>query len=463
MDGEWYVNRQATRRMTIAELQRGPGSDRPPSTDRAVAGPHRQAVRRESRAARRRRQERSLSAALRPARLRRARDRRPDGGVALPLRPRLLTSPRTTSCVSTARSSSRMRDGQAVSSAGKPRAARRRGHRRVPRKMCRAGPGGTYRAVATRLPGDREGAARPVSGVGHAKRRPERHRAARTSARPSRPFVFAAWLNISNFRAVGTQDILTTIDGVPRIRHFLVDFTRSLGSGPFDGPKLGWEGNETSSPGSGRSAATSLTLGLATPAWMKETVPGSAGSGRVRQHGLRSRALDDRDPIPPFVNRLPDDAFWAARQVMAFTDDEIRAVVRTGQYSQPAEGWITATLIERRNRIGRAFFSRVLPLDHFRVAGGALVFDDLAVTYGFSTPRTYTIEWSGFDNATDKLTAEHGRGAAAAGGGTAARRRLVHRGARARRRPARCTSRCSCDDRPTASPWLASSERGRAK
>ena len=32
MDGEWYVNRQATRRMTTAELQRGPGGDRPPST-----------------------------------------------------------------------------------------------------------------------------------------------------------------------------------------------------------------------------------------------------------------------------------------------------------------------------------------------------------------------------------------------------------------------------------------------
>ena len=62
---------------------------------------------------------------------------------------------------------------------------------------------------------------------------------------------------------------------------------------------------------------------------------------------------------------MPDDAFWAARQVMAFTDDEIRAIVRTGQYSQPAEDWITATLIERRNRIGRTFFTKVLPLDHF--------------------------------------------------------------------------------------------------
>src|SRR5262245_35693747 len=32
MDGDWYVNRQVARRMTIAELQRGAGKDRPPAT-----------------------------------------------------------------------------------------------------------------------------------------------------------------------------------------------------------------------------------------------------------------------------------------------------------------------------------------------------------------------------------------------------------------------------------------------
>ena len=84
-------------------------------------------------------------------------------------------------------------------------------------------------------------------------------------------------------------------------------------------------------------------------------------------------------PIPAFENRLPDDTFWAAKQVMAFTDEEIRAIVQTGQYSQPAEDWITAALIERRNRIGRTYLSRILPLDRFRVSGNALEFDDLAL------------------------------------------------------------------------------------
>ena len=65
-------------------------------------------------------------------------------------------------------------------------------------------------------------------------------------------FVFAAWLNFSYARAVTTQDIVAHVDGVPRIRHYVVDLTRSLGSGMFDGPKLVWEGNETVAAVAGR-------------------------------------------------------------------------------------------------------------------------------------------------------------------------------------------------------------------
>ena len=85
--------------------------------------------------------------------------------------------------------------------------------------------------------------------------------------------------------------------------------------------------------------------------------------------------------IAPFVNRLPDDTFWAAKLVMAFTDEDIRAIVSTGQYSDPAAAaWLAECLIERRNRIGRAYLGRVLPLDNFRVENGQLAFDDLEAT-----------------------------------------------------------------------------------
>ena len=76
--------------------------------------------------------------------------------------------------------------------------------------------------------------------------------------------------------------------------------------------------------------------------------------------------------MAPFANRLPDDAFWAARQVVAFTDEDIRAIVQVAQYSDPkAERWIADCLIERRDRIGRTYFAKVLPLDDIAVRGAA--------------------------------------------------------------------------------------------
>ena len=225
--------------------------------------------------------------------------------------------------------------------------------------------------------------------------------------------MFEAWVNNANARAVGTQDILTTADGVARIRHYLIDFTRSLGSGIYGGAKLSWEGNEPSLPRSRDDRPQHRGHGHHDPCVDEGEVPGS----RARSAPLRDNTFDPAEwttnqPIAPFANRLPDDTFWAARQVMAFTDEDIRAIVQTGQYSKAAEDWITAALIERRNRIGRTFFARVLPLDRFRVSANTLEFDDLGVTYGFTAPRTYTVEWHGFDNAKDAVLDRIGTGAA---------------------------------------------------
>jgi hypothetical protein len=110
-------------------------------------------------------------------------------------------------------------------------------------------------------------------------------------------------------------------------------------------------------------------------------------------------------PNPAFSNRLPDDAFWAAKQVMSFTDDQIRAIVDTGQYSDPrATRWISDCLIKRRDKIGRAFFEKVLPLDRFAVRDNVLVFDDLATVHKLAPGRTYTYTWSVYDNRAQSRT-----------------------------------------------------------
>jgi hypothetical protein len=408
MDGDWYSNRQATRRMTIAELQRGAGNDRPPSTSAPwqvlVVKPF------------------GVNSGLVVADAKNDLylmrfDPRGHEGLATGAQ---MVASRFLYALGYhlvddylvrfgRRQLVASESGQAVSSAGRARALVADDIDAFLRDLPQ-GPGRSYRGIATRMPEHREAFLGPYQLWGTRSDDPndtvlhEHRRDLRGLS------VFAAWLNISALRAVGTQDVLVTQDGVPRIRHFLVDLTKSLGSGAFDGPKLAWEGNETMFPGLGTIGRNVAGLGVATPAWMKETFPTLPEVGAFGSEAFDPNAWTTSDPNPAFLNRLPDDAFWAARHVVAFTADEIRAIVRTGQYSQRAEDWITATLIARRNRIGRTYFSAVLPLDRFRVAGHALAFDDLGVSSGYSAPRSYTIEWHRFDNAKDVLTDTIGTG-----------------------------------------------------
>jgi hypothetical protein len=90
---------------------------------------------------------------------------------------------------------------------------------------------------------------------------------------------------------------------------------------------------------------------------------------------------------------------------MAFSDEDIRALVKTAEFSEErAESWIVKCLIERRNQIGRVYFGRVLPLDDFRVEQGELRFDDLAVRYKLRPEVPYEVAWAAFDNVTEKST-----------------------------------------------------------
>jgi hypothetical protein len=116
-------------------------------------------------------------------------------------------------------------------------------------------------------------------------------------------------------------------------------------------------------------------------------------------------------PNPAFTNRLPDDDFWAAKQVMAFTDEEIRAVVSTGRYTdQRASTYVADTLIARRDKIGRAFLNRVLPLDRFEAHENRLVFEDAAARHGLGGSGPLAVIWSRFDNETERKTRLDGAG-----------------------------------------------------
>jgi hypothetical protein len=269
-------------------------------------------------------------------------------------------------------------------------------------KVPPAGDGG-YRAIASvQLPGKPKGPFKyfgvrsddPNDVVPHEHRRELRGM-----------YVFAAWLNHNDCRSINTFDTLVNDGdgGSAYLRHYLIDFGSTLGSWSTAAKpaRVGGEYylafNE--------APKQMLTFGLLVPYWAKARYPGYSSVG-----GFDSAAFEPDKWLPDypnaaFLNRLPDDEFWAAKQVMAVSDEQIRAIVKTAQYSNPkVEQYIADTLIARRDKIGKVFLDRVLPLDKFGVENGEFIFHDLAREYNLKTNGQFQIAWSHFDNQSQKKT-----------------------------------------------------------
>lgn len=216
-------------------------------------------------------------------------------------------------------------------------------------------------------------------------------------------YVFAAWLGHDDSRAINTLDTIVEQGSIHFIRHHLIDFGSILGSAS-EKPNSARSGNEylfSFKP----ALAEIFTLGLYAPAWTRAYFPDLPAVGRFEYKVFNPDRYRPEYPNPAFQNRLRDDEYWAARQVMSFSDEQIRELVKQGQYSDPeAEAWIVKCLVERRNKIGRTFVERVLPLDRFRIEDDELRFEDLGVTHRFAGARKYTIAWSNFDNEHETRT-----------------------------------------------------------
>jgi hypothetical protein len=150
---------------------------------------------------------------------------------------------------------------------------------------------------------------------------------------------------------------------------------------------------------------TMLTLGLYARPWVKVTYP------NLPSIGLYEAAFFEPDTWkPPYSNAAydmarPDDLFWAARRVAAFSDAAIRRVVRAAQYSDPtAEAYLAQTLIRRRDKIARLWLNAVLPLVDCQVSLGAVACSNVAVDKKAAQPGgVYRFRWYRFDNQTDSL------------------------------------------------------------
>ena len=261
------------------------------------------------------------------------------------------------------------------------------------------GPDGSYRMVAARgIPG------RVIGGFRYHGTRPDdpndvvphEHRRELRALK-----VFGAWTNLVDVKAGNTLDTLIVENGKARVRHYLQDVGSTFGSGA-NGPHDWDEGHEylfEFEPFWKRL----VSFGFWLRPWQTARYEDHVSIGRFEAAAFEPEAWRPRTPNGAFLNARDDDTFWAARRVMAFTDDMLRAVVAAGRFSDPAaERHLADVLIARRDRIGAAYLPRINPLIDFTLdAGGGLAFANAAVDAGVApAPGGYRAAWAEYDDDT---------------------------------------------------------------
>lgn len=213
--------------------------------------------------------------------------------------------------------------------------------------------------------------------------------------------VFAAWVNHTDVKAINSLDTLVKEGGRSIVRHNLIDFNAALGSSGI-GLRERRDGYEYLAEPR-RAAANIPTLGFHPRRWMLIDYPTYKGIGRFEAEQFIPEEWRPRVPNPAFIRSRADDTFWAARKLAGLSDDVIRAAVKAGKYSDPrAERFLGDALIERRNKIARAWLTAVNPIvDPELGVTGWLTFHNAAVELaGAQRPSGYKAVWHRFDNAS---------------------------------------------------------------
>ncbi len=241
------------------------------------------------------------------------------------------------------------------------------------------GKGGRVRAIAIYFPPDRYIGPSSFGGRRYGDRNdriPHQHRRGLRGYR-----MFCAWLNLTSPSDATTANVFRLVeDGKGYIEHYVYDFSSAFG-GAGTWTKVP-DPSEFEREGYGTAIANLFTVGLHT----KE-------AGEKDEFGFLASGSFDPARWSPSVpnlaasNMTGRDAFWAARLIMRFTDEDIDAMVKkAGFEDRGVREYVARSLKARRDKIGEHAFDIVNPLDDFAAEGGggapSVSFRDLAVEHG---------------------------------------------------------------------------------
>jgi hypothetical protein len=211
--------------------------------------------------------------------------------------------------------------------------------------------------------------------------------------------VFSSWINHWDIKEDQSLDVYVQEGGRNFLRHYLLDFGSDLGAGQI--PTEYARGREN---GFDVKSITKeiVTLGAYVAADEKHGITISPEVGMFTPNDFDPAGWRPTYPTVMFDNMTDQDAFWATRIMLSFTENDLRSIVETAEYTDPKDtDYVLETLLERRRIIARHWLAGVDGLSDFSVRpakeGVALIFRDLMIDNKLARAEgtTYTYEIKG--------------------------------------------------------------------
>jgi hypothetical protein len=192
--------------------------------------------------------------------------------------------------------------------------------------------------------------------------------------------VIASWINHWDLKEENSLDTYVEENGRKFLRHYLIDFGSTLGAGRD--PHEYFRGREYAFD-AGTMVKEIFSLGF--------YVAPSEKQGQIVSPEVGTFTAEDFDPaqwrpaypVMAFLNMTDEDAFWATRIILSFTEPELRKIIETAHYSNPKNAeYVLKTLLVRRQIIARHWLPKVNPIADLSIiptseGGATLRFRDL--------------------------------------------------------------------------------------
>jgi hypothetical protein len=219
--------------------------------------------------------------------------------------------------------------------------------------------------------------------------------------------ILFAWLNNHDIKPAQTIDTWILEGGRHYVRHYFIDWGTGFGANT-SGPKMPFHGNERTIE-TGGWVLTLMTLGLIGRSYQGEReeweqeVAAHPSVGWLPSDKFEPKRWRVRRGLLPYTLMSDRDAYWGAKIVTSFTDEQIAAIVAQGGYPVGEAAYLARALSVRRDHIGREYLTRVTAVEHPVVDARGLCFEDLAVARGALAADRLSYRIKIHDDAGKKL------------------------------------------------------------